>query len=227
MEPPYDMHEPATAQPTAPESSGKTVKQEAKREVIEFVKMVAWFLVLFVVLRSFVIESCDVQGQSMHPTLESNERILVFKLPHIISSHWPFGERNAIHPGDIVVFRSPDNRSVRYVKRVIAEAPPTGASSSVKAKEDGGPPDSVHVSIADGAVYVNNQKVKEDYLVRDDGTGKAGRALNVTLKPGDYFVMGDNRSDSRDSRSFGPIQDDAIIGKVVLRFWPLSKFGLL
>ncbi len=217
----------ATREPASvPEGDGSS-RQELRREIIEFGKMVAWFLVLFVVLRSFVIESCDVQGQSMHPTLHSNDRILVLKLPHLLARHWPLGEWNAIRPGDIVVFDSPDSKNVRYVKRVIAHGPAPRVSKAAQAADGAATAETVHVAVAEGAVYVNNQKVQEDYPHADAPAEKNGREADVYLNPGEYFVMGDNRRDSRDSRTFGPIRSECVIGKAVLRFWPLSQFGLL
>ncbi|HRI88924.1 MAG TPA: signal peptidase I [Candidatus Hydrogenedentes bacterium] len=196
-----------------------------KGEVGEVVKLVVWFLALFFVLKAFVIEGYEVQGPSMEPTLQNDERILVFKLSHKISK-WVSGYQ-PIQPGDIVVFERTEDAGKRYVKRVIAEGLPRQSGNTVDAhgQDESGPP-SVSLRIEDGRLFVNNQFIEESYLPDEkrDGFNDSDRA---ELKQGQYYVMGDNRGVSKDSRAFGPIEDPKIIGKAVFRFWPLSRFGLL
>ena len=129
--------------------------------------------------------------------------------------------------GLFAFFDSPDSKNVRYVKRVIAHGPASRVSKAAQAADGAATTETVHVAVAEGAVYVNNQKVQEDYPHADAPAEKNGREADVYLNPGEYFVMGDNRRDSRDSRTFGPIRSECVIGKAVLRFWPLSQFGLL
>ncbi|NUM53737.1 MAG: signal peptidase I [Candidatus Hydrogenedentes bacterium] len=196
-----------------------------KAEFTELVKMVVWFLVLFFALKFFVIEGYEVQGPSMEPTLWNNERILVFKLPHKLSQLIP--SYQPIKPGNIVVFERTEDSGKRYVKRVIAEGVPRQNGNTVDAqgRNDTGPP-AVSLRIEDGKVFVNNQRVVESYLPVEveESFDDSDRA---ELKPGEYYVMGDHRSVSKDSRVFGPVNDDKVIGKAILRFWPLSRFGLL
>jgi len=212
----------------APESAAAASPEKPaniKAELAEVVKMVVWFLLLFVLLKSFVIEGYEVQGPSMEPTLWNNERILVFKLPHQISKYFP--SYQPIKPGDIVVFERTEDAGKRYVKRVIAEGLPVDNANKVDARgtEDTGPAP-VSLRIEKGRVFVNNQRVEEDYLPVDieEGFDSSDRA---DLKPGQYYVMGDNRPVSKDSRVFGAVEDEKMIGRAVLRFWPLSRFGLL
>lgn len=184
-----------------------------------------WFLVLFLFLRTFVIEGYEVQGPSMVPTLEDRQRILVFKLPHIVSQLSLFSSMTPFDEGDIVVFQSPDDFNKRYVKRVIAHGPPRDRGNTVIAGEVTGESEAgIPVEIVDGVVYVNSRRVSEDYL---NGPPPPEHVDRVMLKPGTFFVMGDNRAISKDSRSFGPVDDSYMIGRAVLRFWPLSAFGLL
>ena len=196
-----------------------------KAEVAELVKMVVWFLVLFFMLKIFVIEGYEVQGPSMEPTLWNNERILVFKLPHRLSRMLPGYQ--PIKPGDIVVFERTEDAGKRYVKRVVAEGVPRQNGNTVDAqgREDDGP-STVSLRIENGKVFVNNRRVEEAYLPVDieESFDDSDRA---ELKPGEYYVMGDHRSVSKDSRVFGPVDDEKVIGRAVLRFWPLSRFGLL
>ena len=196
-----------------------------KSEFAELVKMVVWFLLIFFVLKIFVVEGYEVQGPSMEPTLNNYERILVFKLPHKLSRLFPGYQ--PIHPGNIVVFERTEDAAKRYVKRVVAEGAPRRSTNTVDAqgREDAGPP-TVSLRIEDGKVFVNNRRVEESYLPEgiEESFDDSDRA---ELKPGEYYVMGDHRSVSKDSRVFGPIDDEKVIGKAVLRFWPLSRFGLL
>lgn len=205
-------------------------RQEVKREIVEFVKLVAWFLVLFIALRTYVIEGYEVQGPSMIPTLRDEERILVLKLPHIVSQWSIFGNYEPIQPGDIVVFQSPDGSGKRYVKRVIAKGPKGEGGKKVGAAREG-PLDptaeTVVISVERGAVYVNNRRIEEEYISQTVREADHSTDPERVLYPGSYYVMGDNRTISKDSRSFGDIEDARIIGKAVLRFWPLHKISFL
>lgn len=222
------MDSPEEQTDSTPELEKGADKQELKREVLDFVKLVVWFLIIFLGLRQYVIEGYEVQGESMEPTLTDNERILVFKLPHVLSKYSLFSGLNALEPGDIVVFDSPDNSDKRYVKRVIAMGPKERSSRTVGAQSEDtktDPSQQVLVTYDDGDVFVNNQKIEEDYLgSRSRRTGEPQRLL---LNAGEYYVLGDNRAVSKDSRSFNAIADRAIIGKAVIRFWPPSKISLL
>lgn len=228
----------------SPEQARPPHAQEVKREIFEFAKMVVWFLVLFFALRTWVIEGYEVQGPSMEPNLQNGERILVLKLPHILSRHAPFRGINAIKPNDIVVFNSTDEANKRYVKRVVAQGPKATDHNIVGAAQEGGvvPLDStVSVEIYEVTddndevhfkVYVDNHPLDQSYLPGAESWSAIQERhsrpdYKETLTPGRYYVMGDNRTRSRDSRFFGPVNDDQIIGKAVLRFWPLNRIGLL
>lgn len=208
-------------QPLSPAERNRQVKQEVKREVFEFAKMVLWFLLLFFGLRAYVVEGYEIQGPSMQPTLADRERILVLKLPLQLGM-------DAISPGDIVVFQSPEDPSKRYVKRVLAEGPAGRRRATADAQTHGG---GYHVPqtkvlIDHGQVYVDNSLVPENYLqpsMKDPNESYD----EVGVAPGQYYVLGDNRPKSKDSRIFGPVNEDAIIGKAVLRFWPPSRFGFI
>jgi len=226
---PEDLQADKPERPPAsdkPERPAKSDKQELKHEVVDFIKLVVWFLVIFLGLRSYVIEGYEVQGPSMIPTLENNERILVLKLPHILGKFSVFSSINAIDPGDIVVFDSPDTSNKRYVKRVIAMGPKDTGKNKVDAgSENANNGDQVYVKFELGNVYVNNVRLEEKYLRQEARTSPDRDDL--TLGPGEYYVLGDNRRVSKDSRSFNAIDDESIIGKAFLRFWPPSRIGFL
>jgi signal peptidase I len=172
-----------------------------------------------------VVEGYEVQGESMEPTLDNNERILVLKLPHKLAQWGIFGGINAIDPGDVVVFDSPDSAGKRYVKRVIAMGPQQKGGGSQAAHAATQPTQTVQVVFDRGDVYVNNKKVDEPYLT--ESARITHERQEVDLGSGEYYVLGDNRPVSKDSRSFESVDDDAIIGKAVLRFWPPSKISLI
>src|ERR1043165_5237845 len=151
----------------------------------------------------FVVQPVKVEGTSMLPRLHDGERIFVNKLIYYDEYRWaPKLER-----GDIVVFWFPDDPSKSYIKRVI-----------------GLPGDTVEVRA--GRVYVNGKELQEPSL---DPT------LNVApddhppvyVRPHYYFVMGDNRDNSSDSRSWGLVPEKYIYGKALFRYWPLSKASFI
>jgi signal peptidase I len=146
-------------------------------------------------LITFVAQAFRVQGTSMLPLLQDGERIIVNKF--IYRFH-------PIERGDVVVFWYPKDPSVSFIKRVV------GLSGDT-------------VEIRNGVLYVNGQVVREDYLsprFRDNDTH-----LPSEVKKGYYFVLGDHRNSSNDSRSWGEVPEKYIYGRAVFRFWPLSKLG--
>ncbi len=148
-------------------------------------------------LVTFVAQAFRVQGTSMLPLLSDGERIIVNKLAYRLGD---------IERGDVVVFWYPKEPSVSFIKRVVGQPGDT-------------------VEIKHGQLYVNHRSVTEDYVqrrFRDDGT-----LLPVVVPPGYYYVLGDHRSSSNDSRSWGEVPERYIYGKAAFRFWPLSKLGFI
>jgi signal peptidase I len=145
----------------------------------------------------FLYQPVKVEGTSMMPSLEDQERIFVNKFVYRLEP---------IERGDIVVFRYPRDPSKSYIKRVIGVA-------------------GDRVRIDGGQVYVNSQPIEEDYVppaYADD------RSLpEVTVPQNSYFMLGDHRSMSNDSRDFGPVKDTFIYGKAVFGYWPMEKLGRL
>ncbi len=172
-----------------------------KRDVFELAKMVVWVVVMFYGLRTFVVEGFEIRGHSMENTLENRERVLVLKFVYMF---------RPIERGDVIVFRFPNDPKRRFVKRVI-----------------GLPGDTV--KIEKGRVYVNGAPIDEPYVNMGEGNMRAsGESLSeLTVPEEHFFVLGDHRDVSSDSRSWGAIPRDAIIGEAVLRFWPPSEVGLL
>ncbi|PCJ58884.1 MAG: hypothetical protein COA73_09530 [Candidatus Hydrogenedentota bacterium] len=219
-----DLHtnEPESAStPSSPSDPN-----ELKREILDFVKLVVWFLIIFLSLKRFVLEGYEVQGESMEPNLFTDERILVLKLPHELSKIGMFSNIAAFKPGDIVVFSSPDTPNKRYVKRIIALGPAGDSSQTVAANsEDENTEDSVLVQFDHGKVYVNNRIIEENYLSEDNVT--SGDSQKLTLQSDEVYVLGDNRKVSKDSRSFDAIDKSTMIGKAVIRFWPPNRISFI
>lgn len=170
--------------------------------LIDFFQTLVVFGAFFALLYLFIAQPHKVSGSSMYPTFHDGDYILTDKLTY------RFQEPK---PGDIVVFRNPRNESQDFIKRVIAV-----------------PGDTVIVS--EGKVYVNGQKLQEVYLpsgttTRPDNFLTEGAAVKVGK--GQYFVLGDNRSHSSDSREWGGVSKNEIVGKAFFRYWPPNAFGLV
>lgn len=145
----------------------------------------------------FLYQPVKVEGTSMQPELLDQERIFVNKFVYHFEE---------IHRGDIVVFWYPKDPSKSFIKRVL------------------GVPGDV-VSIRDGQVYINGQMVEERYVPR--GYQDADSYPPVRVREGHYYVLGDHRNASNDSRSWGLVPRKFIYGKAVFRYWPVEKAGFL
>jgi signal peptidase I len=158
-------------------------------------------LVVSVVISGFIIiflyQPVRVEGTSMLPMLEDQDRLFINKIAYRV------GE---IHQGDVVVFQYPRDHAKSYIKRVIAL-----------------PGDDLRIE--HGRVYVNNTRLKESYVPNrftDDRTEP-----EIVLPPNEYYVMGDHRSISSDSRDFGPVDRNLIYGKAVFVYWPMEQVGVV
>ncbi|HUK90148.1 MAG TPA: signal peptidase I [Blastocatellia bacterium] len=152
-----------------------------------------------VLIMIFVVQPVKVEGTSMLPRLENDERIFVNKLVYTF---------DPIKRDDIVVFWYPDDPSKSFIKRVI-----------------GLPGEVVRID-HQGQLYINGSHVEEPYLSAD--RTRYPRAMpDTVIKPHYYFVMGDNRDASNDSRMWGLVPEKYIYGKAMFRYWPLSRLGLL
>ena len=145
----------------------------------------------------FLYQPVKVEGTSMMPGLEDQERIFVNKFVY----RW-----EPIQRGDIVVFRYPRDTSKSYIKRVIGVA-------------------GDRVRIENGQVYVNSEALDEDYVPNDYADARSYN--EVVVPPNSYFVLGDHRTMSNDSRDFGPVNERYIYGKAVFGYWPMEKMGRL
>ncbi len=171
--------------------------------------LIEWVIILVVALgvsllmRAYVVQQFYIPSGSMEPTLPIGDRILVSKLSVTLGT---------IHRGDIVVFRAPaaaltdcTDAVPIFIKRVI-----------------GLPGD--HLTSRGNTIYVNGKVLDQTWTHYEPLGTPIG---NVTVPPNRYFLMGDNQSESCDSRTWGTVPRSSIIGKAFFRLWPLSQFGFL
>lgn len=169
--------------------------------VYSFIETVVVALVLAVVLYLFIMTPHEVVGNSMHPTYKNGEFLMANKITY------KFSEPKR---GDVVIFKYSDTQD--FIKRVI-----------------GLPGDKV--MIKDGQIYVNDSQLSEgEYLassVVTNGGSYIHEGQTITVPDGQYFVCGDNRPNSSDSREFGPIEEGKIKGKAWVVYFPFSEFRLV
>ncbi|MGH9516217.1 MAG: signal peptidase I [Terriglobales bacterium] len=189
--------------PEAPQSAPEVKSEKARTANRAATLFAAWVrdLIISLAISAFIIvflyQPVKVEGTSMMPSLDDQERIFINKFVYRIEP---------IQHGDIIVFRYPRDPAKSFIKRVIGVA-------------------GDHVKIDDGLVYVNGKLLVEDYVPRayqDDRSYP-----DVVVPPDSYFVLGDHRSLSNDSRDFGPVESSYIYGKAVFGYWPVDKLGRL
>jgi signal peptidase I len=158
-------------------------------------------LVVSVAVSAFIIiflyQPVRVEGTSMLPVLEDQDRLFINKIAYRV------GE---IHAGDVVVFQYPRDHAKSYIKRVIAL-----------------PGDRIRID--QGQVVVNGARLREPYLQSRFADDRSQPEMVLPL--GEYFVMGDHRSISSDSRDFGPVDRNLIYGKAVFVYWPMEQVGVV
>ncbi len=183
-----------------------------KRNVlVDILQSVAIAVGLSVFLYLFIITPNEVDGPSMLPNFETGDLLFTSKLHNWLGGT-DFGKSIALDysRGDIVVFQKPGFDD--FVKRVIALPGET-------------------IQMIDGDLYIDGEKLEEKYQLnnslRRDGQILVNNGKGVKLESDEFFLMGDNRDVSYDSRSLGAIKRDWIKGKVLFRFWPLDKFGIV
>ena len=183
-------------------------KRPALGCLLEIVETLVLTLIIFFVIQTFVAQPYRVQQVSMERTLEPDQYVLVDKLTPRF---------DAYKRGDIVVFNPPSNwvqaQGQPYIKRVIGIGGDT-------------------VELKDGQVLVNGTKLLEQgYVYQEDGDSQPTDALigvgKWVIPTGQLFLMGDHRSNSADSREFGPVDISAVIGRAWLRYWPINTFEIL
>lgn len=181
---------------------GDEGKKQARSRGMQrsIIEMLLLTLLMLLVIR-FAVQNYQVQGVSMEPSLHNQEYILVDKVSYLFQ-----------HPsrGDVIVFRYPVDPSENFVKRIIAVPGDT-------------------ISVVGEQVTVDGVVLNEPYINSSDRINPFPSFKNRILANNEYFVMGDNRGNSSDSRDWGAVPSQNIIGKATLIFWPLGEHnsGLL
>lgn len=171
--------------------------------ILDTIQTVVMAGAVFVVMYLFVFQPNQVKGSSMVSNFQDGEYVLTDKITY----------RFVRQPqtGDVIVFKAPKDERYDFIKRIMAIP-------------------GQRIEVAGGRVYVNEMPMVDNYPDSGVTTG-AGMFLKegqeYTLQEGEYFVMGDNRSHSSDSRDWGPVPVGNIVGRVWLRYWPPGKFGLI
>ena len=186
--------------------SGKGRTASTGRTIVEYVALAVVAVAVALLIQAFLVKPYRIPSASMEDTLLIGDRVLVDRIS------WRFSEPER---ADIVVFHPPFDGPV-LIKRVI------------------GLPGDV-ISVSDGFVSINGRRLDEPYVRRIDGRQEPSEPFANGLpwsleKPyrvpaGSYFVMGDNRTDSGDSREFGPIKRGQLVGRAFARYWPPGRIG--
>jgi signal peptidase I len=186
------------------ESPAPVKHRSRRRSLIEWGIVVVIAVLVSLLIRTFVFQTFFIPSGSMEPTLNIGDRIIVSKLSV---------EFGTIHTGDILVFKAPK-----------AVATVCGDDVADLVKRVIGLPGQ-HLTSKGNTIYVNGKPLAQPWL---HGPVTLGKAIgNVTVPKNHYFMMGDNESDSCDSRYWGTIPHSSIIGKAFVRIWPLSRFAFL
>ncbi|MGH9122680.1 MAG: signal peptidase I [Acidimicrobiales bacterium] len=206
------MPDPAASDPTADapfgegplgvteeereQPGGPPRKRKGSRILVEWVVILAIALIAAILIKTFLVEAYFIPSASMEPTLLPKDRVLVDKVSYHLHS---------VHRGDIVVFKrpitdvTPGNRIL--IKRVIGLPGET-------------------IQGMNGQIYIDSKLLPEPWLPKGVYTSTFGP---LQIPKGNYFMMGDNRGDSADSRVFGPVPHANLIGHAFIRIWPLSR----
>lgn len=198
---------PAAATENAPPATNKR-RKASKSLLQELLETLLLTLILFTATK-FSIQNYQVEGISMVPTLQDGERILVDKVSYLFQTP---------PRGDIVVFKYPQDPTRNFIKRVIGE-----------------PGDRIEIKQVNSVyrVFVNGKMLDEPYINQPPNEPYPASCANpktcvpYVVPAHDLFVMGDNRQNSFDSRSWGPLPMSDMIGHAIIAYWPLKQFGLL
>ena len=206
---PDDLVEPASTQPALSVDPIAAVVDNVARPRRRRAALIEWVIILVVavgvslLMRAYVVQQFYIPTGSMEPTLPIGDRVLVSKLSVTFGT---------IHRGDIVVFHAP-----KAALRDCSDAVPIFIKRVIGLPGD-------HLTSRGNTIYVNGQPLDQTWTHYEPLGTPIG---NVTVPANSYFVMGDNQSQSCDSRTWGTVPRSSMIGKAFFRLWPLSHFGFL
>jgi signal peptidase I len=176
--------------------------KQTLNSIFDFFQGIVVFMAMLVMVYLFLFSPQEINGESMLPTFYDKELLITNKIIYKLK---------APKRGDVVIFKSPRNKDIDYIKRVIALPGET-------------------IALRNSSYYINGTKLEEPYIGPTVVT-TAGTFLRenepITVPDGMYFVSGDNRQHSSDSREFGPIPVGDFIGQALFRYWPADKFWVI
>jgi signal peptidase I len=177
----------------------KSENEQKKSGILEFVKVVLISAIIVIPIRFYIAQPFIVSGASMEPNFNGGEYLIIDELSYLLRSP----ER-----GEVIVFRYPLNQSEFFIKRVVGLPGET-------------------IVIREGEVFFSMEdkdpiKLDEPYLTSSEITAPDGTFI---LGENEYFVLGDNRLKSSDSRSWGVLNKDLVVGRAFIRLWPITKLG--
>jgi signal peptidase I len=212
--PPFESTSVEDRARSEPDRSTKPTEKgrRTRRTIIEWAILIGSALLIAILIKTFLFQAFYIPSESMKPTLNVGDRVLVNKVSYRLHD---------VNRGDIVVFETPPrakdaNGAIKdLVKRVVALPGET-------------------FSTRNGSVYINGQPLKEPYLQEGVKTCAPNTAPTTCgdiddqpIPADEVLVLGDNRTASKDSRFFGPIEESSIVGRVFVRIWPINDLGFL
>ncbi len=205
---------PPSVPPSTPRAGSRSRRSKSAKPswavALEWGILIVAALLIALLIKTFLFQAFYIPSDSMVPTLKTNDRVIVNKLSYHL---------HPVHRDDVIVFKSPKDANGHPID--------PGVNDLVK-RVIGLPGETVE-GRSDGHIYINGKVLKESYLPKGEAPGAGFSAVKVPANA--YWVMGDNRSNSRDSRFFPAafpfVRHKDIIGRVFLRIWPLNRLGIL
>lgn len=201
----------------------------------EFVDTIVFVIVAMIIIRFFIVELRWIPSGSMKPTLVEGDRIVIEKFTKYPSIWKHHNFENVPNRGDVMVFYPPSTKlettpwklfsrltgffckDVAYIKRVIGLP-----GEKFEIKQD--------LKTGKSTVYINDKPLQEDYIMSEYDYGRCFETMMCgpfIIPEGHYFLMGDNRGNSKDSRFWGTLSQERFIGRAVFTFWPLNHIGTI
>ena len=199
---PHGDDQPGEAEPTPDPAGTRPVPPRSSRfrVAFEWILVIGGALIVALVVKTFLFQAFYIPSESMEPTLIDRDRVIVNKVSYSL---------HEVNRGDVVVFGRPPNEPASQIDELIKRV--VGLPGET-------------IEGRDGVLFIEGRRLIEPYLTA--GTS-AGTFAPVVIPEGHVFVMGDNRGNSRDSRFFGPIDADLILGRAFVRVWPVDLLGYL
>ncbi len=183
------------------EDAPKGPTRSGARNLVEWAVIIGGALLVALVVKIFLLQAFYIPSLSMSPTLDIQDRVLVNKVSY---------DMHNINRGDVVVFKSPPTNQGGEIKDLIKRV--VGLPGET-------------IETRNGRVVVDGVELEESYLPA--GIGPGPPVERQVIPRGHIFVMGDNRPNSKDSRSFGPIPETLVVGRAFVKVWPVTDLGLL